>query len=136
MNHPIEHLQEGLDALPLPDGWSHQHVTPRDAEYFAVLRGHPLEIQRRGDFVSLAFGPTLWEDMRLRTVDDADRLLAACDAILDGRYSEKRRGNWLWQSITFELKLSSRGFEQSWTDVNIGFFGRGLGRRVPARKTA
>ncbi|WP_374514340.1 hypothetical protein [Brevundimonas sp.] len=135
MSEAIEHLQKGLSALPLPDGWSHQYITSQDAEFFAEVGGQRLEVERRGVFVSLAFGPTLWEDMPLRTIDDADRLLAACDAILDGRYSETRRRNWFWQSIRFRLELSSRGFEESWTDVNYGWSGRGPGRGALAKKS-
>ncbi|WP_292104797.1 hypothetical protein [Brevundimonas sp.] len=75
-----------------------------------------MEIGAHDGFASLAFGGWLWEDLSLKTERDADRVLAACDAILAGRFEDLRSGNWLVRKVVSRLHLTTRGFDENLED--------------------
>ena len=133
MKDAVRHLQEGLRALAVPGGWSRVIATEKETEFAVSLPGGPLEVSASSGFASVAYGPNLWEDLNLRTDRDAERVLAACDAILGVGFSETRAGSWLWRSVVSRLQLTTRGFDEVIEDRTTYILDMGRNRqRTPS----
>lgn len=115
-----DHLHAGLLALEskLPNGWSQHMTSVKETEFIAALPGGPLEVSGSVDSISVALGGALWEDLPILSVRDADRVLAACDAIIGGAVSEVSTGR-LIKSVVTSLRLSTRGFDETLEDRTV-----------------
>jgi hypothetical protein len=77
------------------------------AEFFMPAPAGTLEISGRGEFVSVACGYLFIEDRVVWSTEDADFLLAICDAVLAGRAQVARP--------KVLIELMTRGYSEVWT---------------------
>ena len=77
-----------------------------DAELFLQAPGGRLEITSSGEFAYVACGYLFIEDRRVTTDQDADFLLAICDAVLDGRAKVT--------TPSVSAELLTRGYSTIW----------------------
>jgi len=77
------------------------------AELFIHTPNGTLEVSGKQEFVSVACGSLFIEDRPVRSIDDANFLLAICDSVLAGRatVTESRA----------RAELLTRGYSQVWT---------------------
>ena len=77
------------------------------AELFIPTPSGTLEISGSGEFVSVAWNYLIIEDRPVRSTDDADFLLAVCDAVLAGRANASR--------AKVRVELLTRGYSHVWS---------------------